>query len=120
MATYSVTEMRDLTSVAAVANWSEAKVLLYQATAESLLSSLQLDTTVAGYEGAYSGALVMLFDSLAENPTGRKSRSEGKVSTAFAAEDLPPSVRQILRPYLIGPGGSFAGASFRRRDIGLR
>jgi uncharacterized lipoprotein YmbA len=117
---YTWAQLKEYTSVAVVANWTEDKALLYQSTAETILASLDLDTTVAGYTSAYNQAVILLFDWLAENPTGNKSRSMGKVSKNFSTDDLPGMVKKLLAKYMTGESGTFTGAKFTRKDIGLR
>lgn len=119
MATFTVAELKDQTCVPAVANWSDVKILLFQATAESILASLDLDSSMTGYGAAYEGGVMMLFDWLAENPTGLKSSGKGKVSKSFA-EQLPLPVQTILKPFIRGSQGTFTGARFKRSDIGRR
>ena len=117
MAQYTATELKDRTSVSEVANWSDDKILLYQSTAESILDSLNLDAQRTGYSTAYANAVVFLFDTLAQNPTGMRGRSKGKVNEQFSLGELPPMVQALLRPYMRGP---MEAAKLVRRDMGLR
>jgi hypothetical protein len=119
MATYTWAQLKDYTSVPAVANFSEGKCMLYQATAEAILAGLNLNSTLSGYTDAYNGAVLLLFDVLAENPTGLRSSSQGKVSKQFTVDDLPGPVQVLIRPFISGEGGTLAGASMQRNDIGL-
>jgi hypothetical protein len=122
MATYTAAELKDLTSVSAVSVWSSAKILLKQTTAESVLAGLGMDTTAVGYVEAYAAAVIMVFDWLADNPTGRESESQGKVSKDFTVDDLPGPIRHLLSPFIRGGegGAGIVGARFQRREIGLR
>jgi hypothetical protein len=120
MATYTADDLKDLTSVSAVSTFSDTKILLYQSMAEATLSALNMDSSIAGYAEAYSGAVVLLFDAIAENPTGLRSLSQGRVSKSFSIDDLPGPVANLVRPYIAGSGGTMAGAVFQRSDIGLR
>lgn len=120
MGMYTANELKGLTSVAAVSTFSDAKILLYASTAEAMLTALNMDSSIAGYSDAYAGAAVLLFDSIAENPTGLLSSSQGKVSKTFSVDDLPVPVASLVRPYMSGSGGVMTGASFQRNDIGLR
>jgi hypothetical protein len=119
MATYTWAQLKAMTSVPEVATWSEDKALLYQSMAESMLASLDLDTSMSGYTAAYNAAVIMLFDFMADNPTGLKSVSRGKVSKNFA-DALPPAVTMLLRSYIAGANGTLTGAKLARKDIGLR
>jgi hypothetical protein len=120
MAKYTWAELKDLTSVPSVATFSEAKCTVYQATAEAILAGLNLNTSIAGYSDAYAGAVILLFDTIAENPTGLRASSAGKVSKTFSVDDLPGSVQILVRPYISGEGGTLAGASMQRNDMGMR
>jgi hypothetical protein len=120
MATYTADELKDLTSVTAVSTFSDTKILLYQSMAEAQLTALNMDSSIAGYSDAYAGAVVLFFDAIAENPTGLRSFSQGKVSKAFSVDDLPLPVANLVRPYISGSDGTMAGAAFQRNDIGLR
>ena len=120
MAAYTWAQLKDLTSVPAVATFSEAKCLLYQATSEAILSGLNLDSSIAGYSDAYAGAVMLLFDTIAENPTGLRASSAGKVSKQFMVDDLPGPVQILVRPYISGEGGTLSGASMQRNDMGMR
>jgi len=120
MATYTATELKDYTSVPAVKSWSDDKILLFQQTAESILTNLDLDTTQDGYGDAYNSAVVALFDWLADNPTSLKSSTQGRVSKDFTIDDLPATVSMLLKKYTGGSQGTFSPAHFSRKDIGLR
>lgn len=118
MATYTADQLKDYTSVPAVPNWSDDKILLYQSMAETMLDSLELDESRPGYSTAYNTALVAIFDWMADNPTGLKAITKGKVQKTFM-ESMPPIAQQILKPYLAEYEG-FEGASLVRSDIGRR
>ena len=119
MPTYTVAELKDQTSVIAVNTWSDTKILLYQTTAESILDSLDLDTSASNYSTAYTTSVQLLFDWLAENPIALKSVSKGKISKDFYAE-LPITVRSVLKKSIEGESGTLSPAPLARRDIGLR
>lgn len=119
MATYTVAQLKELTSVSSVAGWSDDKILLMQSTAESIIDSLDLDASITGYAQAVRVAVVSLFDWLADNPTSLRSRGSGKQSKSFI-ETLPGTVKLILDKYMEGSGGSFAPSKIQRSDIGLR
>ena len=120
MATYTWEELKDLSSVSAVEQWSEDKCLLYQTTAETILSNLNMDMTMSGYSTAYNSAVIHLFDWIASNPTGLRSTRKGKVSNVFTVDDLPPVVAQIVKPFIESDSGTLTPAVLSRRDIGLR
>jgi hypothetical protein len=122
MATYTVTQLKDLTSIPKVSIFSDAKILMYQTIAERWLEGLNIDTSVQGYStDTYNAAVLLLFDYIAENPTGLQSESQGRVSKTYSREDLPAPVANLLAPYIGGEkGGVIAGAPFVRNDIGLR
>jgi hypothetical protein len=119
MAAYTVVQLKDLTSVAAVATWSDDKILVYQQMAENVLSGLNMDTTMSGYSLMYPSAVLAVFDWLADNPTALRAKSQGKVSKTFS-DILPPGVRAIVDQYVKGSSGSFGPANFERTDVGLR
>jgi hypothetical protein len=121
MATYTVAELKDLSSVSDVTGgkWSDDRILLLQSTAESILESMDLDVTATGYAAAYDNAVVMIFDWLADNPTGLKQVGRGKVSKTFS-DILPAHIIALLRKFMDGASGNFVGADIRRKDIGLR
>jgi hypothetical protein len=118
---YTVAQLRDLTSVPKVSIFSDAKVLLYQTIASSWLDGLNIDTSIEGYStNIYNSALILLFDFIAENPTGLQSESQGRVSKTYSRDDLPAAVSNLLGPYISGKkGGGLVGAPFARNDIGL-
>ena len=120
MATYTVAELQDYTSVAAVDNWSDDKILLYQSMAESILDGLNMNTTMSGYSTAYNSAVVLVFDWLAENPAGLRSSRKGKVNKAFEIDNLPGTVQRLLKKFIEGSQGTLTGVQMQRRDIGLR
>jgi hypothetical protein len=120
MATYTAVQIKDFTSVPAVAAWSNDKILLYQSTAEAILTSLDLDTTVTGYTFAYNSAVIFLFNILAENPTGLQASSRGKVSQTFTIDSLPYVLKTMLMPFIKGTGSAIQTTQFKRRDMGLR
>lgn len=120
MAQYTAAELKVLTSVPAVAGWADVKILSFQQMAESTLTSLDLDTTVSGYADAYAGAVVILFDWFADNPTSLQSVGRGKVNKQFISDNLPPSVRALLQIFIEGTNGTLQGAAFERCDIGRR
>lgn len=119
MATYTVAQLKDLTSVSAVAQWSDDKILLFQSTAETILDNLDTDTTIEGYADAYAVTVMRAFDWLADNPTGLKQAGRGKVSKTYS-EILPASVTAPLKKYIDGAAGSFSPIKLQRKDIGLR
>ena len=127
MATYTADQLKDRTSVPAVNAWSDDKILAYQTMAESVLNSLDLDTSVSGYSDAYNSCVLILFDWFAENATGAKSRAMGKVKLSWET-DLPVTAKAILEPYVLdgfpdyAAGGtvSLQPAILERRDIGRR
>ena len=120
MARYTVAEIKAVTSVPGVANFADARILLYQATAEAILASLDLDVAMSGYSNAYDAAVILLFDWIAENPRGARAISAGKTSTTFGVDALPLPVKALLESYQRGTTGVFSGAKFQRTDIGLR
>ena len=122
MATYTATELKDLTSVQGVNLWSDAKILLFQTAAESILGGLGLNTGITGYTDAYAAAVVLLFNWLADNPTLLTSGAQGKVSKAFTIKDLPGPVQMVLDKFTVGgeDGSHICGAKFERSDVGLR
>jgi len=120
MAVYTVAELKDRTSVPSVANWSDDKILLYQSMAESIIDGLNPDTTMNGYGTAYDSSVVFVFDWLAENPTGKRAQSKGKVSQQFSFDDLPFGAQAAMRVYVNGSTGFMSGATFSRKDIGRR
>ena len=117
MATYTVAELKARTGVPIVASLGDTRILMLQTQAESILSSLDLDTSVSGYSDAFSSALIYLFDWLAGMPAGAKEFQEGKTRTT-AYDNLPPQVTSILRKYISGDQG-IMGAPLERNDIGL-
>lgn len=118
MATYTVAELKDLTSVKTVSTWSDAKILLYQSTAESLLGVMGLDSSMDGYAEMYNSAIIHLFDWFADNPTNLSSMRAGKAAKGWF-DGLPPMIRTILQPYIDGAEGTFTGAVIQRSEIGL-
>lgn len=118
MATYTVAQLKDLTCVADVARWSDDKILMFQASAEHILNSLDMDITMPGYSEAYNSTVMRAFDWLADNPTGLKSTGRGKVAKTFS-EVLPDTVLAPLIKYIEGANGSMSPAEFKRNDIGL-
>jgi hypothetical protein len=120
MATYTVDELKDFTSIPSVSNFSDAKILLYQTMAEAVLTSLSLNTSKAGYLPAYQTAVLILFDMLAENPTCLSSMTEGKVEKDFILDDFPMILKTLLTPYREDSSGVLTGVPFARNDIGLR
>jgi len=118
MATYTAEELQSYTSIPGVPNWEDEKVLLYQTMAESILTSLDLDTSVEGYANAYNSAVILLFDWLAQNPTGLTAKTMGKVSYKF--NDLPITVQMILKRAIEGEDQSLEAANLERMDIGRR
>ncbi len=119
MATYTVAQLKDYTSVKTVSGWSDDKILLYQGMAETILSSLDLDTTSTGYSDAYNRAVVAVFDWLADNPTGLQSLSAGKVTKDYK-DVLPGHIKLILKRALEGEDGFLNPTALERKDIGLR
>lgn len=120
MPTYTVAEIKERTSVPAVANMTDARILLYQTTAERILGGLDLDTAMTGYSDAYNAAVILLIDWIAENPRGDRAKSAGKVSTQYTVDNLPGPASSLLIPYQRGSRGALSGAAFERKDIGLR
>jgi len=118
MATYTAAQLQSYTSVPSVASWEDAKILIYQTMAESILTSLDLDTGVTGYTDAYNSAVILLFDWLALNPAGARSIGKGKVRYTF--DDLPVTVRVMLQRAMDGESGTLVPAVLERRDIGRR
>lgn len=118
MAQYTYTELQALTSVAKVATWDETKILVYQETAEAILSGLGMDTSMSGYSTAFKKATLFLFDLIAENPIGLKSKRVGKVSMTF--DDLPLIVKKLVEPFVTGADGTLTPAKMERMDIGRR
>lgn len=122
MATYTAAQLRDFSSVPAVkqsTSWSDDKVLLFQSTAETILDSLDLDSTMSGYSTAYNNAVMMIFDWLAENPTHIKSEGKGKMSRSFW-EMLPPPIALLLQKFRAGEKGTLFGVKIQRNDMALR
>lgn len=118
MATYTAEELKTYTGIPEVQNWEDSKILLYQSIAESMLTSMDLDTSGTGYSAAYNGAVVMIFDWLSANPGLLQSSSRGKVAKNFY-DQLPVSIQLLLKPYIDGSNGALTGAKIVRKDIGL-
>lgn len=119
MAVYTAAQIKELSSLAKVSTLSDDRILLYQAAAESILNSMNLDSNMPGYQAAYNTAIIFIFDHIAENPTGLKTLSEGKVAKSFGV-DLPSVVVNLIKPFIQGQQGQLQGARLRRKDIGLR
>lgn len=119
MATFTATQIKDRTSVSSVQNWSDDKILLYQATAEAWLGALDLEDGATGYTDAYNGALILLFDTIAVNPTGMKSKRRGKTGEQYG-DNLPPMVSAILEPFMTRGVGFLEPSLIKRKTMGLR
>ena len=119
MATYTVAQIKDLSCVSNVGQWSDDKILLIQTTAEIILNGLSMDVTIAGYSEAYAATVMRAFDWIAENPTGLKQAGRGKVSKTYS-DTLPDTVLAPLRKYIDGATGLMSPAKLQRKDIGLR
>ena len=120
MSIYTVSEIKELTSVPKVNTWVDDKCTKYITMAEIAIDNLELDTSLAGYTDAYSSAVLLMFDFLAENPTGRLSSTIGKTRVQYA-KSLPLPVQNVLSKFLTGAEGSYlAGAKLDRNDIGIR
>jgi len=127
MAVYTASQLKDFSSIYAVQNFSDAKILIYQQIAESIIDSLCLDNSQSGYDDAYNSAVVLLFDWLAGNPTAIQTVSKGKMSQEYAIESLPITVRSLLYKFykdtdngLMNNTINLEGVSLERNDIGLR
>jgi hypothetical protein len=122
MAKYTADDLKDLTSVQAVGTWSDAKILLKQDAAETILAGLGLNSSAASYATAYPAAVVMVFDWLAANPEALANVSQGKVSKGFNLKDLPGPVQLCLKDCMLGGeySSGIVGAKLQRSDIGLR
>ena len=116
---YTATQIKDLTSVSAVAGWSDDKILLIQTSAESILAGLDADSSISGYTEAFNASVIHIFDWIADNPTMLKSTGRGKVSKVFM-ESLPLPVQLIMKKYVDGSTGNLAPSKLARKDIGLR
>lgn len=120
MSTYTVSEIKELTSVPKVNSWVDDKCAMYISMAETAIDNLEMDTDLTGYTDAYSGAVLLMFDFLAENPTGRLSSTIGKTRVQYA-KSLPLPVQNLLSKFLTGSeGGYLEGAKLDRNDIGIR
>jgi hypothetical protein len=119
MATYTVAQIKDLSTVKAISGWSDDKILLFQSSAELILDGLDADKAMSGYLNAYAVTVMRAFDWLASNPTGLKQSGRGKVSETYS-DVLPNSVLAPMQKYIDGSNGSFSPAKFMRKDIGLR
>jgi hypothetical protein len=121
MATYTAEQLKEFTSVPAVSTWSDEKILHIQARSEAILVGKCLDDSLPGYAEAYVEAVLAVFDWLADNPTSRRSDSQGKVSRQFS-NTLPEGIMELISPYIMGGkgGAGIIGAQLQRSDIGLR
>ena len=121
MATFTVAQIKDLTSIPKVSTFKDVKIMMYQTMAEQWLEGLNINTSIEGYStDIYDAAVLLLFDFIVENPTGLQAESQGKVSKTYTRDSLPAPVANLLAPYIGGSkGGVLTGAPFARNDIGL-
>ena len=119
MATYTVSELQDITTESQINNWSDAKILRFQTMSEAILLSLDLDSSISGYSDAYKSSVIYIFDFLVANPASLAKQSQGRVSKEFLNE-LPQIVGTMLQKFITGDDSSIMTTYFERRDIGRR
>jgi len=116
MATFTATEIKALTSIAQVSTWADVKCERYVSMAETWINKYEMDTSVSGYSTAYENAVILAFDYLAENPTGRTGFTMGKRKTEHQG-DADRMIKNVIENFI--SSDTFKGAEIERTDIGL-
>jgi hypothetical protein len=116
MAAFTVDELKDYSGVSAVTGWSDNKILIYQTTAETLVDAASTGTD------AYKAAVLLVFNFVAQNSTGLRSLSKGRLSYSFG--DLPDFIQNAIMSARAASNSSsttsFSPAVLQRQDIGRR